>query len=467
MQLSPIPLFGIGNVGRSVSVTAQERTNLYIEVKQDDEGKHILTLYGTPGLEVFVNFGAAPIRGLYQMGDLIYVAHRNKLYSVANNATITELGTLNSFGGRVNFSDNGTQIMLVDGVDGYIWNVNTLAFNVIVDVDWPGADTVTFLNGRFVVNKPGTGEFYWSALYDGLSWNSLDFATAESDPDNLVAVIAEMGQLVLFGVKTSEFWGDSGAADAPYSRVGSSAIEWGLAARDSLCKFMDGLMFLRKNRLGQVQVCLLTGYQANPVSNPEMEYVFGTYGNVSNATAFAYMLNGHPFYQINFPSIDVSWLYDGQSKSWSKVMSGESRHRADQYVNLLGTPYVSDYENGKLYRVDQEVYTDDGETIIREFISRHQANGNRIKFSQMWLEFEPGVGLQSGQGEDPQVMMSRSRDGGKTYGNEQWRSIGRVGQYKARAIWNRLGQAFDWVYKFRVTDPVKVVIIAAWGKASG
>jgi len=64
-------------------------------------------------------------------------------------------------------------------------------------------------------------------------------------------------------------------------------------------------------------------------------------------------------------------------------------------------------------------------------------------------------------------MMSVSRDGGKTYGNEQWRSIGRVGKYKWRALWNRLGQAFDWVYKFRVTDPVKVVIIAAWGKVSG
>lgn len=466
MQLRPIPLFGIGNVGRSVNVTAQERTNLYIEVKQDDEGKHILTLYGTPGLEVFNNFGSSPIRGLYQMGDLIYLAYRDKLYSISNNATVTELGTLNSFGGRVNFSDNGTQIILVDGTDGYIWNVQTLVFAQIIDVDWPGADTVTFLNGRFVVNKPNTGEFYWSGLYDGLSWDSLDFATAESDPDNLVAVMAESGQLVLFGGKVTEFWGDSGGLDSPYSRVGSGAIEWGLAARNSLCKFMDGLMFLRKNRLGQVQVCLLMGYQAVPVSNPEMEFVFGTYGNVSNATAFAYMLNGHPFYQINFPSIDVSWLYDGQSKAWSKSMSGEGRHRADQFVNLLGSSYVSDYENGKLYRLDQNVYTDDGETIIREFISRHQMSGNRLKFSQLWLEFEPGVGLQTGQGQDPQCMMSVSRDGGQTYGNELWRTIGRVGKYKTRALWNRLGQTFDWVYKFRVTDPVKVVIIAAWGKVS-
>ncbi len=85
----------------------------------------------------------------------------------------------------------------------------------------------------------------------------------------------------------------------------------------------------------------------------------------------------------------------------------------------------------------------------------------------MWLEFEPGVGLQTGQGEDPQCMMSVSRDGGQTYGNERWVTIGAAGKYKTRALWNRIGQTFDWVFKFRVTDPVKVVIIAAWGKVSG
>lgn len=462
-QVRPIPLFGIGNQGKSVNVDAQERLNLFVEVQQDPE-KHVLTMYGTPGLKTFVNFGSSPIRGVYQMGEFIYAAYRDGLYSIANNGVTTLLGAIAVGNTIIKFSDNGTQLIAVDGTNGYIWNVNTSTFNQIVDADWPGANTVTFLNGRFIVNKPDTGEWYWSGLYDGLSWGALDFATAESDPDNLVAVIAELGQLLLFGTKTTEPWGDSGATDNPYARVGSSAIEWGLAARDSLCKYSDGLMFLRKNRLGQVQVCLLSGYVSSPVSNPEMDYVFGTYGDVSNATALTYMVSGHPFYQINFPTPGVSWLYDGQSKSWSKVSSGGGRHRANQSVQLLDSVYVTDYEVGKLYRLSMDYYTDDGETIVREFISRHQATGNLMTMAQLWLEFEPGVGLQSGQGSDPQVMMSISRDGGSTFGNERWVSIGRVGKYRARAIWNRMGRAFDWVFKFRVTDPVKVVIIAAWGR---
>ena len=118
-------------------------------------------------------------------------------------------------------ADNGTQLMIVDGVNGYIFNFNTSVFVRITDVDFPGADTVTFFNGRFVVNKPNTGQFYISDLYNGLSWDALNFATAESDPDNLVRVIADGGSLILYGDKTTEMWGDTGAADFPYGRIGS------------------------------------------------------------------------------------------------------------------------------------------------------------------------------------------------------------------------------------------------------
>lgn len=463
MQLRPVPLFGIGNAGKSVNVTAQERLNLYVEVKQDDEGKHILALYGTPGLVTFVNFGARPIRGAYKHGTLIYAVYDDKLYSITNAGTTQELGTLNSTSGRVNFSDNGTEIILVDGDDGYIWDTVALTFNAISDVDFPGADTVTFLNGRFIVNKPGTGEFYWSGLYDGTTWDALDFANAESNPDNLVAVIAELGQLVLMGDTTTEFWGDSGGADSPYARVGSSATEWGLAAPDTLCKHANGLAFLGRNRSGQIQAAMLRGYQAQAISNPDMDTIFASYGDVSNATGFSYMFGGHAFFQLNFPTVGKSWLYDAQSNSWSRLESSGGRHRANLFVQLLGNSYVADYANGKLYRIDPDIYTDDGAYIARELIGRHQANGNRMTFNQLCLEFEPGVGLQQGQGADPQVMLQVSRDGGKTYGAELWRSIGRVGKYLTRAVWNRLGQAYDFVFKFRITDPVKVVIIAAWG----
>lgn len=463
MALNALPLFGIGNQGKSPNVSAQERLNLYIEVNQDAE-KHVLTMYPTPGLVTVVNFGSTPIRGMYDHGGLRYAVHRNKFYSISGDNTTTELGTLVTFSGRVGIADNGTQICIVDGPNGYIFDTGTLAFTQITSSGYVGGDDVCFLNGRFIANRPATGEFAISGQYDGLNWDVLEFATAESDPDNLVRPIVENGQLVLFGEKTTEFWGDSGAADFPFARIGSSSIEWGIAAIWSLAKFMDSLIFLRKNRLGQVQVCVQSGASAQAVSGPAEDYQFSTYSVVSDATGFAYMMGGHPFYQINFPTANKSWLYDGQSKAWSELQSSGGRHRAEIHQQLAAVSYVSDYETGKLYRLDNTVYSDDGAAIARQFQSRHQANGNFVSFSELWLEMEAGVGLQTGQGSAPQVMMQVSRDGGHTWGAELWRDIGAAGDYTARPKWNRLGRARDWVMRFRVTDPVRTVFVAAWGR---
>ena len=456
-------MFGLGNVGKSVNVNAQKRTNLYVEIHEDPESNG-LTLYPTPGLASFVNFGANPIRGMWQKGDYLYAVQGTTLWQIANDGTTVSRGTLLTNTVWVDMSDNGTQLMMVDGTYGYIFNTATLVFAQITDVDFPAASSVTFLNGYFIVGKTNSAAFYISGLYNGLTWDALDFATAESDPDDLVRVFSDNGQLILFGQKTTEFWGDSGAVDFPFARVGASAIEWGLVSKRSLCKFMDSLIFLRKNRLGSVQVCILAGYTSVAVSNPEMDYVFSQYASVDDATGFSYMVSGHAFYQINFTSAGESWLYDGLSKAWSKMESGGGRHRGEIQSQFLNKAYVSDYSNGYLSQLKQGVYTDNGVTIVREFIGRHNKAGGWITISQLWLELEAGVGLVSGQGVNPQVMMQISRDGGHTWGGEVWRGFGRIGEYRARAIWNRLGIAKDWLFKFRITDPVNTVFVAAWAK---
>lgn len=393
-MLKPVPLFGIGVSGKSVNVNAQERLNLYCELQSDAE-TNALAIYGTPGLVAESNYGANPARGAYSMGDFKYFVVSDTLWQEANDGIQTNRGTLLTSGGKVSMIDNGTQIMIVDGTYGYIYNTVTLVFAQITDIEFPGGDTVTFQNGYFIVNKPGTGSFYISALYDGLSWDALDFATAESNPDPLVRVLANNGQLLLFGSISTEFWGDSGAADFPFARIGGSAIEWGLAARWSLCKYDNSLAFLRANRLGQVQVCVLVGYNATPISTPELDHVINSYSSVSDATAFAYMLGGHAFYQINFPSANngagQSWLYDNQSNSWSKVGGEYARHRAELQMQFLNQSIVTDYENGLTYSLNENVYTDNGAPIVRQLIGRHQATGDFSKIGRMWLEMEAGM----------------------------------------------------------------------------
>ena len=79
------------------------------------------------------------------------------------------------------------------------------------------------------------------------------------------------------------------------------------------------------------------------------------------------------------------------------------------------------------------------------------------------VDFETGVGTQSGQGVNPQAMLQWSNDGARTWSNEHWASFGAIGKYKTRARWRRLGRARDRVYRLVVSDPCKVVILGAAG----
>ena len=97
-----------------------------------------------------------------------------------------------------------------------------------------------------------------------------------------------------------------------------------------------------------------------------------------------------------------------------------------------------------------------------ELISRHMiAEYDRLTVDRVFVDFEAGVGLATGQGSNPQAMLQVSRDGGHSWGNEVWTTIGAIGEYKTRAEWRRLGTAKDFVFKVRVTDPVKRIIAGA------
>jgi len=93
----------------------------------------------------------------------------------------------------------------------------------------------------------------------------------------------------------------------------------------------------------------------------------------------------------------------------------------------------------------------------------HVANENvRIFYRKFELDLERGVGLASGQGSDPEVMIRLSRDGGHTWGEPQVMSAGAMGAYTQRVIARRLGQARDTVFEVTVSDPVAWSLVNAW-----
>ena len=462
LLLMKVPLFGLGISAKSQNVTAQKRVNMYYEVsKQEDKSK--VTAYGTAGTTLLAYFGDTPCRMLYEFGDFWYAVHRGTFWQVNNAGVKVSKGTIGTTTGRISVADNGTQIMFVDGSKGYIYNTLTDVFSEIVDVDFPLNPTyVTFLSRVFVASFNNTGRFYISDIDNGLAWNALDFANAESSPDYLIAPFNNNGQLVLFGQKTVEFWGVTGASDFPFGNIQGSAVEYGLAARFTVTKFGQGLMFLARNTAGEAKVMYLQGYQLQDVTGHEFANVLNSYSNLAASTAFYYEQDGHPFYELNVGGF--TWLYDGSTKCWTQLISfGIQRHLAECHTQYLFKNLVSDYNTGNVYLLDKNAYSDNGMPIQRELIGRHLFdNLNDVFITELQLDMETGVGLITGQGSDPQIMLQVSKDGGHTFGSERWLSFGNIGQYLTRVIWRQLGTGYDFVFKIRITDPVKVVIIGAY-----
>ena len=85
--------------------------------------------------------------------------------------------------------------------------------------------------------------------------------------------------------------------------------------------------------------------------------------------------------------------------------------------------------------------------------------------NELVVEFERGVGLNSGQGSAPVAWLSVSEDGGRTWSPEYETSIGAMGKYAPRAVWRRLGMAEtsgQVTFKIAWSDPVKSVVMGAY-----
>jgi hypothetical protein len=127
-----------------------------------------------------------------------------------------------------------------------------------------------------------------------------------------------------------------------------------------------------------------------------------------------------------------------------------------------GTHVIGDWNDGRLYALDLDYQFDDTDLIQAIRTAQTISNDGKMQFFHSFqIEMEEGYGLQSGQGSDPQAMLDWSDDGGHTWSNKVNKSMGKVGQYRKRVRWTRLGRAYDRIYRVTITDPVKRIIIGA------
>lgn len=456
---------------QSPRASADRCVNLYLEIIESNSAPNGEVGYfpKVPGLKTALTIGAGPIRGAYvtNTGRLAVVSG-NKLYSVLYSIeagwTAKESGTLVTSTGPVDMADNGNQLMVVDGKAGYVVSLITGTFQKITSEFFMGANRNCFIDGYFLVNNPGTGQFQISSLYDGITWDGLDFGVAEGLPDPVVGILANNRDAWVFGSKSVEVYWNSGDPDFPFSRRDGSFIEHGCAAAFTAQKFAGTVAWLSDKG----QVLMANGFQPQRISNHAVERaVKESWKGVSEAYAWTHVESGHTFYCLHLPGASTTWCYDLNTSQWherAELIDGVYKpSRVSCCAFAYGMYVAGDSTDGRLYQLDAETYANGGDVLAWERTApRLNKDGVNLFPSKFELDMQTGVGLDGiAQGTDPQVMLQISRDGGITWESELWVSAGQLGQYRHRAIWRRLGFGRDLVFRVRGTDPVRTVIVGA------
>ena len=195
----PIGLVDATYASKSPNFNAARCINFYPHTEGGQKA-----LFATPGIQELYDQGE--VRGMLEHKGVGYAVCGNKLYSFTASTAPVSLGTLITSSGVVSMAVSTVELCVVDGANGYILTLADSSFAQITDLDFPGASQVVFADGYFVVAAPDSQKLYVSGLYDGATWDAIDFASAEGVPDDVVGLTWMNDELIIFGQKSVEFY---------------------------------------------------------------------------------------------------------------------------------------------------------------------------------------------------------------------------------------------------------------------
>ena len=477
----------------SLAAAGDRSVNLFVHVLEKANPKSPIILVGSPGKRRFATLPDIPVRCIWAGEGRCFVVGGATLYELFENGTFSVVGDVGRGATPAQIFSNGVQLFIVSNQMGY------LADGVTVTPVVP-ATTGTFIDGYFFAQQPGTKNFQISALYDGTSWDPLDYAVKEGDAYALKSIFAYRKMLCLMGSESYEVWQDTGNPDFPFQLIQGSYTQTGIEAPFSIAQSDKFRYFLGSSERGPVIVWQEAGW-GSPIriSNHAVETAIQGYLRggqiVSDAVGVCKQHGGHAWYELHFPTADATWVYDETSSAqlghpqWHERASWDTIHaewhadigRSHAYIKAWGKHLVGDFRNGNIYEESFDCYDDAGVELramrSAPWIGSEQ---QRSTFSQFILDMQVG-GYSNLLFDDPnprifptprlqrlpQACLQISDDGGFTWGDEIWVGAGMTGEYKARAIWNRLGMSWNRCFRVIVSDPIQRCFVDAYLTVNG
>lgn len=471
------PFLGAYGVSRSTNASDNDLINLYAEIVPTKDAKAVGAFYMTPGLNLLAAVGAGPIRGIHVFAGVLYVVSGNALYSMSNTWTgafvSNFVGNLLTSMGPVSIIDNGFQMQIFDGLNGYLivgtsFTVQTLPF--------AGPVTATYQDGFGLVNQQGTDIWWQSNSFDLSTYDPLDFSSADGNPKDIIGIGTIHREQWLFKSNAIEVWVDAGQPGFSFQRLDGVYIETGLAAPFSIANIEESLVWLSQSNRGQGQIIMAAGYQPRVISTPQVEKDIQSYSTISDAIAYSYQQDGHIFYVITFPTANATWCYDKTSSDlagvpmWHKRASFSNgqygRHPGNAYVFFNGMHIIGDYQSGNIYSYVLGLGTDNG--AKRKWLRRWRAlpkpSEDQVTFSSLRIDMQTGIAVPDGT--NPLCMLRWTDDGGHNFSNYRIGAVGKTGETGIRVKFNRLGSTrlnagLDRIFELSSTDIFGVALIGA------
>lgn len=468
-------ILGNAYAAQGLLASAQRCVNLYCEINPPDS-PFPTTHYQTPGIQTAATVAfATGWRCLYvaTTGALYGCIGQNvvRIQPSGSTYTITSLGLISTTISYVSMVDNGISLVIVDGSNqGYAVDMSTDVMTTIADPAFYGSNRVDLLDGYLLLNRPATNQFYISKFLD-VDFDALDFAGKTGFSDKIIGVGATKRQLFIFGEQTTEVWFNSGDADFPFARMPGAFIQFGCVTAASICQFDGSLYWLSRSETGEFMVMRTEGYDRARKSTYAIEKALASYSTVEDATAYIYQQDGHPFYVLNFPTADKTWVYDisvdmWHERVWMDEQGGEHRQRANCHAYFNGETLVGDWQSGKLYRQSLDLYTDDGNEMLRLRAFPHMLDdGNRVSYNVFQADMECGEGVPFGQ-PLPELRLRFSDTKGRSWGTSISNTLGKTGDFLHSCKFTRLGMARDRVFEISWAANCKTSMNGAFVKVT-
>lgn len=463
-MLVPINITGGYYEHKSRPLTKQFTRNFWPQLIGTKKTRSEYILQSFYGLKIFKEQAGNKDRGMLTNKGILYKITDNTLYQVSSAGTHTALGTV-AGSSRCIMKALGSQIIIANGSGLiYVWDGTNLTQNTNINLGTPRG--VAVLNNQAIYDAGSGQGFDVSDVGAPSSIDGLNNAQAESFSDDLLIPYAWRETLYLMGAETIEPWWNSGQGNPPFDKIQGAVINMGLDAIYSVAENPDYIFFLGRDKQFH---SLTPGSSAvdTVISTPAMAKEIQGYNITSDCIGWTMQLEGQWFYIAVFPSEDVTWVFPIGGE-WFQWGSGENgRIRANSYANVYGRHLVGEYNSGNIYELDPETYTDAGENIIRIRDSGPIHSGllgqdnKEFEINSIELILETGVGNILGDGSDPLLSLSVSRDGGKSFGTERFIRVGKLGErIKVHsAAWGRFKSSC--VFRVQTSDPIYWAIYSA------